>query len=662
MLFSFQSCIRLAAFYGVAAGLTICSAHATFAAPPATQQPTKTTLDSELQAAIASAPKASDWPNSNYARLLDIANVTVQADGTVVSRFRLTYKLFNERDRDRLAEVNLPYNSSYQSVRVISARTIRKDGTLVPVKQNDIRVSSPYSEFLMYDDALAISFSMPAVEDECIIDYTWEQTTHPMMKQWQFTQFWGFSGFEPVGVSRIVLHIPADKHIQYRTYNDPDLKPVVAASVDGHLRTYTWERTNIKPVESEPSMPRVDEVTSWLEISSLDSWQDIAKWFWSLQHPQVKSTPAIQATVDELIKGKASDEEKARAIYYWVAQRTRYVGIELGISAYKPHAAADVHSKLYGDCKDKATLLITMLGQAGIKAHPVFLHTDERKVTDAGLPTLNAFDHCIALAEVAGKEVWLDATAETCPYGDIPLADRGVRALVVKDGQGEFKTIPVYRPEENRTTILSRVAISADGSAAIDMSIELNGETGQEIRAAVKARTPDQRKDMVQKMAQEFSTGAALDSFSLSDEKVTEGPYVLRLKLSAPNFAKRVGKLLIMPLEVGSGSRRQTNPFVRDKRVWPIVEEIASLTRSETVFVMPEGFKLEAAPDSVKTSGPIQEYERTLSARPDGKEVTVTSTVTAKPGKAPASDYSVVKGYYQQLLKSSEDLMVLRKE
>ena len=631
-------------------------------APAAAQSGAKPTLDSELQNAIATAPHASDFPNSNYARLLDLANVTVQADGSVVSKFRMTYKLFNERDRDRLAEVNIPYNSGQQSIRILSARTIRKDGTVVPVKQSDIRVSSPYSEYLMYDDALAMSFSMPAIEDDCVIDYTWELTTHPMMKQWQFTQFWGFSGFEPVGISRIVLHIPADKHIQYRVYNDAGLKPVTVTSVDGKIRTYTWERTNIKPLVSEPSMPRSEEVNSWLEISSLDSWQDIAKWFWSLQHPQAKSTPAIQATVDQLTKGKVSDDDKARAIYYWVARRTRYVGVELGISAYKPHAAADVHNKLYGDCKDKATLLITMLGQAGIKAHPVFLHTDERKPTDEGLPTLTAFDHCIALAEVGGKDVWLDATAETCPYGDIPAADRGVRALVVKDGTGVFKTIPTYDPKENSTAVISRVAIQPDGSASIDMSIEMSGETGQEIRAAVKARTPDQRREMVQKMAQEFSTGASLESFSLPEDQTAEGPYVLKLKLSAPNFAKKVGKLLIMPLEVGSGSRRQTNPFVSEKRTWPIVEETASQARSETVFVMPDGFRLEAAPDAVKSSGVIQEYERTLSQSGDGKQVTVVSTVTAKPGKAPATDYGAIRGYYQQVLKSAEDLMVLRKD
>ncbi len=621
-------------------------------------------LDAELKAAIAAAPNAADWPNSNYARLLDLANVNVRSDGTVVARYRLTYKLFNSRDRDRLAEVNLPYNSSNESIHVVSARTVRKDGSIVAVKPEDIRVTSPYSEFLMYDDALAISFSMPAVEDECIIDYTWEQTTRPMLLPGQFSQFWAFSGFEPVGTSRIVLHVPAGKKFNFHAYNDDTLKPVIVNSLDGKNVTYTWERTNIKPVLSEPSMPRVDLVTTWLEISSVSSWQDIATKFWALEHPQARATPEVKTAVATIIQGKTTDEEKARAIYDWVATSARYVGLEFGIAAYKPHAAAEVLAKRYGDCKDKATLLITMLGVAGIKAHPVLLHADERRVIDNGLPNLTAFDHCIALAEVSGKSVWLDATAETSPYGDIPMADRGVRALVVKDGVGEFTTIPMYSAEQNGTDVSSTVLVNQDGSAQIEMTITLNGEMSQQIRSAIVQRTPDQQKEMFQKMGQEFSTGAAVVRYTLppASELRTTGSFKIKMELLAPNFAKRVGRLLIMPLEVGAGSRRQTNPFVNDIRNWPIVEEEPGLTRSDTVIKAPEGYTVEASPDDVTAACPIQQYERHLKISPAGTEVNVSSVVRSIPSIVPPAQYAIVRACYNSVLKTADDLIVLSKK
>src|SRR5207248_7697504 len=98
---------------------------------------------------------------------------------------------------------------------------------------------------------------------------------------------------------------------------------------------------------------------------------------------------------------------------------------------------------------------------------------------------LNAFNHCITLANVNGKDVWLDATAETCAYGDIPYGDRGVQALVVGEGKGEFKTIPTYQPEENGVDISSKIAIHPDGSAEMQAEIRMRGEAGQSLRATV---------------------------------------------------------------------------------------------------------------------------------------------------------------------------------
>jgi hypothetical protein len=618
-------------------------------------------IDPELKAAIDTAPSSTVYPNANYARLLDLGNVTVKSDGTVVARYRMTYKLYNERARD-LAEVNLPYNSSFQELHVVSARTIKKDGTIVNVKRSDIRTTAQAGDYLMYDDAQGYGFSMPGIEDGCVIDYTWEEITHPMLMPGQFFTYWGFNGPEPVGVSRYVLHTPTDKPLKFKTYNDDSLKPVVTTSLDGKTRTYTWEIKNAKPLDIEPSMPDYNDVHTWMEVSSVDSWQDIAKWFWGLQSPQAKPTDAIKKTVSTLIAGKQTDEEKARAIYDWVANRTRYVGLEFGISAFKPHSAAEVHDKLYGDCKDKATLLVTMLGLAGIKASPVLLHAEEHRAVDQGLPTLNAFNHCIALAQVSGKEVWLDATAETCAYGDIPAGDRGSRVLVVNDGKGEFKTIPTYNAAENGMSVHTDITVRPDGGADTKVDFTMRGESSQGMRYRAKAYTPDQRKQMMNAMAQRLSTGATMKAFDLPDGSDKDGPYVMKLTATAPNFAKKTSSLLLLPVGLGTGSSERANPYSQEGRFWPIVEENASQTESVTVYHLPDGFTIEDVPADVNLVGPLQEYHRKIEKSADGKTLTVTSTVVERPGKVPAADYKKVKGYYDEMLKTTDDQIVLRKK
>lgn len=616
-------------------------------------------LDPELQAAIQNAPTQEKWPNSDYARILDLGNVTVQSDGTIVAEYRESYRLFNERARD-LAEVSLPFNSSYQSIQIVRARTIKKDGTVVNVKPDDIRESEPFSDYLMYDDAKAVGFSLPAIEDGCIIDYTYKMITRPVLMPGQFWTYWGFSGIEPVGLCRYVLHTPADKPLRYKVYNDEALKPVVETSKDGRTKTYTWEMKDISPIQPEPAMPHISDVRVWMEVSSIDNWQDIAKWFRGLQEPQTKVTPAIRKTVADLIANKTTDDEKARVIYDWVANRTRYVGLEFGISAYKPHAAAEVHDKMYGDCKDKANLLITMLGLAGIKAHPVLLQAGDKRPVEPGLPTLTAFNHCIALADVGSKKVWLDATAETCAYGDIPEGDRGAQALVVSDNGGSFETIPTYNSEENGLDAKLDVKLQPDGAAAIACEITMRGASAQSMRASVRSLSPDKRKEMMQMMAQQFAPSGTLKDYILPDGTDKNGQFVMKLTLTTSSFAKKTGSLLLLPIAIG-GRERRGNPYIKEKRVYPIVERDASSANSVTTFTLPEGYAIEDLPDNVNLTFPLQEFHRVYTKSADGKTVTITEKVVERPGTVPANDYPKVKTYYDEIIKTADDQIVLKK-
>jgi transglutaminase-like putative cysteine protease len=620
----------------------------------------KSALDPVLEEALKTAPSASQYPNQHYVKLLDLGNLTVRSDGTVVAVYRETFKLFDQNARD-LAEVRLsPYNTSYQSFRVLSARTIKKDGTVIDVKPEDMREGGVAADYLMYDDARVINFSMPGIEDDCVIDYTYEETTRPVLLPGQFTAYWGFNDSYPIMQSRYTVHMPADKPTRFKVYNDDTMNPIITTSIDGHTKTYTWDRKDIKPIEPEPSMPH--DVRTSLEFSSLSSWQDIAQWFWTLQQPQAKPSPEIKATVDTLIAGKSTDADKARAIYDWVANKTRYVGLEFGISAYKPHAASEVYRNLYGDCKDKANLLITMLGLAGIKAHPVLLHADDRNNVSDHLPTLNAFNHCIAQAEVGGKEVWLDATAETCAYGDIPNSDRGVQVLVVKDGKGEFETIPTYAPAENGLEFRNRIELLADGSAKLSSEVQMLGDMGQGMRAEVRTITPDKRKDVMEQIANKIGLSGNVKDFVLPDGNDKNGPYVMKMNLDAHQYGKPTGSLLLLPVVTSLAGGKRGNVYSKETRIWPIINEDTAHTQCETVYTLADGYQIEDLPGDVDLVSPISEYHRKVVKSDDGKTVTITDRLIEHPGKVMPADYSKVKSFWDNLLKTTDDLVILKKK
>lgn len=630
------------------------------AAPAPQTAPSKVSaLDAELKSAVHNAPKAEQNPDSDYVRLIDTGNVTVQPDGTVVGEFRETYKLFNERAR-HLAEVSIPYNSSYQSVKVLKARTIKKNGDVLEVKPSEFRVSSPFNEYLMYDDAVAVGFSMPGIEDDCVIDYTFQMTTLPLLMPGQFWMYWGFSDTSPVVLSKYTLTLPANKTMQFKVYNDGTLQPLLTQQ--GGKKTYKWERKAITPIQREPAMPPIDEVRIWMEGSSLTSWQNVATWFWTLAESQMSSNREIDKTVKQLTESLTTPEAKARAIYDWVANKTRYVGLEFGLSAFKPHRAADVHKNLYGDCKDKAILLITMLNKAGIKAHPVLLKAGEQHTVSSRLPTLNAFNHCITWSEINGKEYWLDATAETCAFGDIPDGDRGCEGFVVREGKGEFKVIPRYRPEENGMHLKSNITLNGDGSATAEIEVEMLGAIAQQIRATLRSVAPSKYKDLVTALSQKFLAGGKLEDYSLPDGMNKEGTFKLRIKASISDFAERTGSLMLIPLTLGNSQSLQAHPFTKEARLYPVVQTYIALHRVDISITLPKGYSVVDIPNDMNLSSPIQSYHRTTRKSDDGRTVLFTELEEEKSGRIPPSDYKQVQSFFTTLSRQNKARLILKEE
>jgi hypothetical protein len=117
-------------------------------------------------------------------------------------------------------------------------------------------------------------------------------------------------------------------------------------------------------------------------------------WYGNLISTRMDSSEAIKQKVKDLTAGKATTLAKMQAIATFVQHDIRYVAISLGIGGFQPHAAPDVFSHRYGDCKDKATLMRTMLREIGVDSYHVVINTERGSVTRE-TPAHNAFNHVI---------------------------------------------------------------------------------------------------------------------------------------------------------------------------------------------------------------------------------------------------------------------------
>jgi len=611
-------------------------------------------FDVPAAALLHSAPPASAFPDASAIVLRDESVTRLNADGTSVDVTHETFKVFNQRGHEK-AELSIPFNASNEKITGLHARTIKPDGTVLTAGAGDIHQTAPFSEFAMYDDAKNIGISMPGVEDGVIIDYVYTRTTTKSYLPGQYSEQWTFrDSVDPVKISKMTLSAPAAMKIQTLPRNTSGMTATQTLSKDGTRKTYVWKMENLGALVPEPMMPPASTFLPTLELSTIPSWQNIAHWYQGLASGQMAVSPEIKDTVRTLTAGKTSDTEKAKAIYYWVEGRTRYVALELGLSAFQPHPASEVCRNRYGDCKDMATLLVTMLHEAGIKtAWPVLLGAGRITPVHDSLAAPYFFNHAIVRADIDGKPYWFDSTAEMCPFGQIPGGDRGVDALVVRDGVGAFETIPTGTPQDNRETTVTTVDLHPDGSADCRTTIHLDGDSGLGARVQFRSLQDAQVRPGFQNMVSHFSPNATLSNYTLSPTGDRDKPVVFDLKYHAPLWAVKTGHLLIL-----NGKDMTGAPYDRADRTFPIYESRTAQAEDDQVITLPPGYALEDKPDEIHEKTAVGDFDQTVTH--DGRTLTVKLVVSSHPGQIAPGDYAAAKAQHEKIVTLRKQPIVLR--
>src|SRR4029077_19631972 len=151
----------------------------------------------------------------------------------------------------------------------------------------------------------------------------------------------------------------------------------------------------------------------------------------------------------------------------------RYVALEFGIHGYKPYRCAQIFARGFGDCKDKATLIVTMLGALGIKATPVIVRSGNKGDIETSPASLAPFDHMIAY--VPALDLYLDGTAEYTGPLELPAMDRGALALQINEGAAKLVHLPDPPASASVSSHRIDATLAGDGNALLDWRVEVSG-------------------------------------------------------------------------------------------------------------------------------------------------------------------------------------------
>ena len=638
--------------------------------------------------ARASADEAPPWlqqaaklPAPTYEKdvpavvLHDERRVTVSEDGRVTTVSTYAVRILLREGREHATAFEF-YQNDAGKVKELKAWLIRAAGT-VKKYGKDETVDAVEDPNDIYNQSRLKMISASADADVGAI-FGYQSTTE---ERTIFSQeVWRPQYRLPVLSSRYVLTLPQGWAAKSLTFNHATITPTVSGS------TYAWELSNLTPIASEPSSPRVSSLAPWLAVSfyspadkpspnfrTISSWSQVSYWLSELHDPQSQPNEAIAEKTRQLTANAQTELEKIRAIASYV-QSIRYIAIAIGVNrggGMKPRTAAEVFAKGYGDCKDKANLMRAMLKVLNITSYPVGIYSGDPDYVRHEWASPNQFNHCIIAIKVGdetqvatvvthptlGRLLVFDATDEVTLVGDLPDHEQGSWALIVAGESGSLLRMPVTPVESNLLERRIEANLSPDGSLEAVIKEKANGRWASGYRGAFRQSSRADYQKVIEGWISAGATAAKVNKVEPRDD-TTAGNFDLNIDFTAPSYGQVMQERLLI-FKPAIVSRRHSVPLTDAKRKHPVV--LTSNAYSETLNLrLPAGFDVDEMPDAVKLEASFGSYATTYEVK-DG-HLLFTRKLVQKAGTIPVEQYAAVRTFFEKIRAAEQSPVVLAKK
>ena len=498
--------------------------------------------------AAAAAATPARFPDADRVMVDDRIHVTYQPDGSEITWDDEWVKVLTEKGRRATATLTLDFTERYGDAQIFSVEIVGTNGQIRAVDfAQTLKVATDNSSLGSnivdpLDKQMSCTVSGLAVGEVRHVRYAKRTRKARMAGTWADMQLFEYTA--PILSTVYTVDQPDANPVRHAVVRHPFEKTVVRAP-DRPLapgRTLLrWDVRDVPQAFPEPSMPPLSTCVQAIRLSTAQDWPTISRWYWNICAPHLAATtPEMTNEVRRLVSGCATDEAKLRAVFKFVSQEIRYMGLTLedGAPGYEPHDVDITFKNRYGVCRDKAALLAVLLRIAGIRAYPVLIHVGAKMDAEVPWPF---FNHAIVAVEDGQRGYRLMDPTDESTHDLLPsyLSDR---SYLVAHPDGEpLRTSPVQSVRDNLMKIVSEGTLSPDGTLLLTTDFAFTGINDTAIRHSMLRRTPDERRRAFESFIRGAAAGAELLSLELTpaDLRDTDTPLTAKTVARVPNAVVR---------------------------------------------------------------------------------------------------------------------------
>ncbi len=581
----------------------------------------------------------------------------IHRDGSTDTYYDIAQKANSPDVKQVIGEPNIIFDSSRESASILKAAVYTHSGAETESDITAVIEKSPFTG-LVYSDLKVKSLSIKGLEDGAVVRIAYRKTSRPTEESGFIHENISMSVSRPVKESISVIEIESGTPVIIsdrlkKSTADIQRKEYRLENGNG---VYIYRFTNLRPEERELFSVPLPENSKYVSFLTPSTWNSIAQWYHSKSAEMVNPDHNIVAKARDLTLGMKNEPEKIKALYDYV-RNIRYVSITLDQHRLIPHAATATFKNQYGDCKDKSTLLISLLKSIGIRSYICLVNT--RTLIDKSEATPRAFNHAIVAIPYRGFYRFLDPTSATTPYGYTPQYLEHRNGLVIREDGGDFVLIPADGPDKEAQNASIRMEIMSLSKARITLRTVVDGSSDL-ARAFEGVSTDKIKQNMARLMSSRFGeTNVESIDVKKGHDKERE-QLVTDLTMVVENALKKMGDFYtIQGLTPGSSDNTLSIMISTNTRKTDI--EIARLinTFTDITVRLPEGIAVQYLPESRTLQTRFGEYTSTVSTSENS--IQIKSHFVLKKKRIPSTDYVEFKSFIKNVLEHQRENILLRR-
>ncbi|HKI25971.1 MAG TPA: DUF3857 domain-containing protein [Candidatus Sulfotelmatobacter sp.] len=499
--------------------------------------------------AHAASDKKSAEPSHDYSQEGFVieqlhSRYRFESDGTGRKEVTARIRVQSEAGVQQWGQIPVGYNSANERVEIPYVRVLKEDGTVVKAGDDAVQdLSAPIEhDAPVYTDYRQKHITVPGLRPGEVLEYDLVTVVHTPLAPGQFWTDYEFDKNSIVLDETVDVDVPVGRTVKLKC--KPGLDPAIRE--ENGRRIYHWSSSHLvredddkdKDKDKKKKQHHPEDDRPDIQLTTFETWAQVGVWYAGLEKDRRVPSPEVQAKAAELTKGLTTDLEKTEGLYDYVAKNFRYVSLSLGVGRYQPHASSDVLHNQYGDCKDKHTLLASLLEAEGLHASSVLINSSRK--LDPDVPSPSQFDHVITMLPLGKQEVWMDTTSEVAPFRLLAFTLRDKQALVIPPANPP-SPVPPHLEETPADTPMPDTEMSEIegkvndiGKLEAHVHYQFRGDEELLLRSIFR-RVPQSNW---QRVVENVNSGLGGDitNLKVSDPAATREPFTLTYDVAKVNF------------------------------------------------------------------------------------------------------------------------------